>query len=287
MASSTAITRAVLTRAVPATAPRVLFSSRVHSHSLAQSAAPERAASKRSRQWQIHATRADSRQDAASSPASPASPVSPSSAEAAKNDLKDAAPLAAAAPRESWGGFGFTKQNELFVGRVAMLGFAASLLGEAVTGQGILAQLNMETGIPVYEAEPLLLFFVLFNMLGAVGALGDRGKFVLEPVKPPVPPANAGWKGALGLVENGPVLGFTKSNELFVGRVAQLGFAASLIGEVITGKGALAQLNIETGVPVSEIEPLVILGIMLLFLSAINPGTGKFINDDDDSADSL
>lgn len=55
------------------------------------------------------------------------------------------------------GGFGFTKENELFVGRVAMLGFAASLLGEAVTGQGILAQLNLETGIPIYEAEPLLL----------------------------------------------------------------------------------------------------------------------------------
>jgi hypothetical protein len=47
------------------------------------------------------------------------------------------------------GTFGFTKQNELFVGRVAMLGFAASLLGEALTGQGILAQFNLETGIPI------------------------------------------------------------------------------------------------------------------------------------------
>merc|ERR1712032_1575886 len=42
--------------------------------------------------------------------------------------------------------------------------------------------------------------------------------------------------------------GFTKANELFVGRMAQLGFAASLIGEAITGKGALAQFNIETGI---------------------------------------
>jgi photosystem II protein len=53
------------------------------------------------------------------------------------------------------------------------------------------------------------------------------------------------------------MFGFTKSNELFVGRLAQLGIAFSIIGEIITGKGALAQLNIETGVPVSEIEPLV------------------------------
>ncbi len=71
------------------------------------------------------------------------------------------------------GGIGFTKKNELFVGRVAMIGFAASLLGEAITGKGILAQLNLETGIPIYEAEPLLLFFILFTLLGAIGALGD------------------------------------------------------------------------------------------------------------------
>jgi len=31
-------------------------------------------------------------------------------------------------------GFGFTKENELFVGRVAQLGFAASLIGETLTG---------------------------------------------------------------------------------------------------------------------------------------------------------
>jgi uncharacterized protein YaiE (UPF0345 family) len=43
------------------------------------------------------------------------------------------------------GGIGFTKANELFVGRVAMIGFAASLLGEALTGTGILAQLNLGT----------------------------------------------------------------------------------------------------------------------------------------------
>lgn len=99
------------------------------------------------------------------------------------------------------GGIGFTKQNELFVGRVAMLGFAvsilrrlpshsnlsystrsypqASLLGEGITGKGILAQLNLETGIPIYEAEPLLLFFILFTLLGAIGALGDRGQLLM------------------------------------------------------------------------------------------------------------
>lgn len=183
------------------------------------------------------------------------------------------------------GGIGFTKQNELFVGRVAMLGFAASLLGEAITGKGILAQLNLETGIPIYEAEPLLLFFILFTLLGAIGALGDRGKFVDDTPtgldKAVIPPGK-GFRAALGLSEGGPLFGFTKANELFVGRLAQLGFAFSLIGEIITGKGALAQLNIETGVPINEIEPLVLFSIVFFFFAALNPGTGKFVTDEDE-----
>ncbi|KAJ4700683.1 Photosystem II 22 kDa protein chloroplastic-like [Melia azedarach] len=185
------------------------------------------------------------------------------------------------------GGIGFTKQNELFVGRVAMIGFAASLLGEAITGKGILAQLNLETGIPIYEAEPLLLFFILFTLLGAIGALGDRGKFVDEPEKTTgiggaVIPPGKGFRAALGLKEGGPIFGFTKANELFVGRLAQLGIAFSLIGEIITGKGALAQLNIETGIPISDIEPLVLFNVVFFFVAALNPGTGKFVTDEDD-----
>jgi hypothetical protein len=38
-------------------------------------------------------------------------------------------------------------------------------------------------------------------------------------------------------------LGFTKENELFVGRLAMIGFASSLLGEILTGKGALAQVR--------------------------------------------
>ncbi|VAH82302.1 unnamed protein product [Triticum turgidum subsp. durum] len=155
------------------------------------------------------------------------------------------------------GGIGFTKENELFVGRVAMIGFAASILGEAITGKGILSQLNLETGIPIYEAEPLLLFFILFTLLGAIGALGDRGRFVDEQPttgldKAVIAPGK-GFRSALGLSEGGPLFGFTKSNELFVGRLAQL-----------------------------EIEPLVLFNVVFFFIAAINPGTGKFISGEED-----
>jgi photosystem II protein len=73
--------------------------------------------------------------------------------------------------------------------------------------------------------------------------------------------------------------GFTKENELFVGRVAQLGFAASLIGETITGKGPLEQFDIETGISLLDTEFGLGVFILFFFFAAINPGTGKFVNE--------
>jgi photosystem II protein len=61
-------------------------------------------------------------------------------------------------------------------------------------------------------------------------ALGDRGRFIDE-TKPALAKAviqpGKGFRAALGLKEDGPVFGFTKANELFVGRMAQLGFVVS------------------------------------------------------------
>ncbi|CAL0327413.1 unnamed protein product [Lupinus luteus] len=113
----------------------------------------------------------------------------------------------------------------------------------------------------------------------AIGALGDRGKFVDdEPAtgldKAVIPPG----KGFKELVVSNK-----ESNELLVGRLAQLGFAFSLIGEIVTGKGALAQLNIETGLPINEIEPLVLFNVLFFFIAALNPGTAKFVTDEEEN----
>jgi len=58
--------------------------------------------------------------------------------------------------------------------------------------------------------------------------------------------------------------------------VAQLGFAFALIGEAITGKGPLAQFDIETGLPLSDTEPLLLAFIAFTLFAAINEGSGKF-----------
>ncbi len=47
----------------------------------------------------------------------------------------------------------------------------------------------------------------------------------------------------LGVTKKTITLGFTKSNELFVGRMAMLGIAAALFGEILTGLGPLAQVG--------------------------------------------
>merc|ERR1711904_644133 len=74
-------------------------------------------------------------------------------------------------------------------------------------------------------------------------------------------------------------LGFTKANELFVGRMAMLGFAASLVGEILTGKGALAQFDVETGLPLGDTEPLVLALVAFNVFAAFAPGKGKFVED--------
>merc|ERR1712118_22583 len=174
---------------------------------------------------------------------------------------------------------GFTKANELFVGRLAMLGVSFACLGEIITGKGAIAQLGFETGISPVDADGLILGLIGFNLIAAF--FPASGKFVVEQEEE----AAASSKEKVGFFKDGDDklfkggFGFTKDNELFVGRMAQLGFAASLIGEVITGKGALAQFNCETVIPLADAEPLLLFSIVLLGLTAVNEGTGKFVDE--------
>jgi hypothetical protein len=79
--------------------------------------------------------------------------------------------------------------------------------------------------IPIYEVEPLLLLFNLFTLLGAIGS---RDSFVVDQ----------------------PATGLDKAVIAF-----------SIISEIVTGKVALTQLNIETSIPVTEIESLVLFNV--------------------------
>jgi hypothetical protein len=42
---------------------------------------------------------------------------------------------------------GFTPDNEVFISRLSMLGFGSAVVGEFLTGQGVLGQLGYELGL--------------------------------------------------------------------------------------------------------------------------------------------
>lgn len=181
------------------------------------------------------------------------------------------------------GALGFTKSNELFLGRLAMLGFASSLMGEALTGKGALAQLGLETGVPVFELDWAILALVGFNLVAAL--LPSRGRFVADEAPPADRPASALRDPATGEIDWRRIFGvkrfgFTKENEIFVGRCAQLGFAASLLGEAVSGKGIMGQFDAETGLPWAANPVLLAAAVAFTFVATIVASqSGKFVDE--------
>jgi photosystem II protein len=178
---------------------------------------------------------------------------------------------------------GFTKSNELFVGRMAMLGIAASIIGELLTGKGALAQLGLETGLPLFEIDDAILAVIGFNLIAALAPAS--GKFVLDEEEEEERPDGVLQDPTISILDYKRFFGvsgfgFTKENELFVGRTAQLGFAISLIGEALTGKGILAQFDYDTSLPLSETEPLLVFFILFTLFAAVNEGRGKFVDEE-------
>lgn len=158
---------------------------------------------------------------------------------------------------------GFTKENETFVGRIAMLGTFGTVLVEAYTGNGALAQFDLETGLKLWETEDLLLAQISFILFLAVSGFATGGKFISDPASlSPVKPGN--WREAFGLTADGPILGFFPENELFIGRLAMIGFAGTTLVEAFTGLGPLKQLGVETGLGLN-IEEDVIFGTAAFF----------------------
>jgi len=176
----------------------------------------------------------------------------------------------------------FTRRREIFVGRLAMTGFFAATVGELLTGKGALGQLSLETNLPPGVVKAIVFGIVIFN---AITALNPAGTTFSEENQADVRKRPAGGvqkpgsinaiidpKGLLGISDK---FGFTKKNELFVGRVAMLGFAAELIGELAQGgKGPLGQLGFQ--MPLFQEAGSFALAGWILFFFAAAVGAGNF-----------
>jgi len=173
----------------------------------------------------------------------------------------------------------FTRRREIWVGRTAMTGFICAVIGEILTGKGALGQLQLETRLPQNVINLAVVGIVAFNFVTALSPFSptfdednqrDVRKRPAGPTQKPVYPNKpAEYRGT------SKGFGFTKKNELFVGRTAMLGFAAELIGEVLTkGKGPLGQL----GFPVTQHPEAAAFGLALWvgFFLVAAVGYGNF-----------
>lgn len=106
--------------------------------------------------------------------ASPLGRRSTAAPRAASSDASETSDLESAARGMGYdtseGLFGFTPFAELWVGRLAMSGFAVGLAEELFTGEGILAQIGIDTPNPTLTAV-LALFFVGGSAVGAAQTL--------------------------------------------------------------------------------------------------------------------
>jgi len=144
-----------------------------------------------------------------------------------------------------------------------MLGMFGTCIVEAYTGNGALAQFDLETGLKLWETEDLLIAQISFILFLAVSGFATGGKFISDPASlTPLKPGS--WRESFGLTKDGPLLGFFPENELFIGRLAMIGFAGTTLVEAFTGLGPLKQLGLETGLGLN-VEEDVIFGAAAFF----------------------
>ena len=134
-----------------------------------------------------------------------------------------------------------------------MLGFAALIVEDFLTGKGAIAQIDSELGLQLWETEDLLLL-----QIGVIGALAATGfasggqpfrDLYPEDAQNLYSPKDGEkfWRQVFGLAEEGPVFGFNTNNELLLGRLAMTGFAVTTLIEAVSGRGPLEQLGFELG----------------------------------------
>lgn len=172
---------------------------------------------------------------------------------------------------------GFTVNNEVFVGRIAMLGVAASVVGEGLTNQGPIAQFCGETGFSLDQVQWLVAGLVVFNLVN--GLLpnsrtfdeSEKEKTSGRPTgplqNPNIPVYDPRFWGISGR------FGFTRENELFVGRLAQVGFASALVFEMVTGAGPITYFDMKTGIPLMDTEFIIFASIVFSLFSAVGSTT--------------
>ncbi|EFN53597.1 hypothetical protein CHLNCDRAFT_136822 [Chlorella variabilis] len=178
------------------------------------------------------------------------------------------APLGREAFRTSSNLPAFTRRREHAIGRVAAVGFAASLVGELLAGIGPITQASStEAGYLHYETG--ISYKWLYLALAALTGWGLLGAVL--PGSPTYDPQNLRDADKRAVVVVNPLKNprkFLVQNEVLVGRIAMAGFAGACVLEYLWGGEApLAHLGlIQPGTQLTS-APWWVGGLVLLFLA--------------------
>lgn len=141
------------------------------------------------------------------------------------------------------------KNRETFLLRLASLGFGAVLVGERVTGSGVVQALGHPTGVSLYELDLALGLLIGALFLGGLAPT----RFIYSSVK----------DKPRSLFDDVPTL---------LGRLSCIGLGSTFLAEAVTGKGVLGLLNLETGTEsLTEAEFALVFLILLVATNLKSP----------------
>eukprot|EP00850_Spirogloea_muscicola_P023122 SM000331S12518 [mRNA] locus=s331:62010:63375:+ [translate_table: standard] len=78
--------------------------------------------------------------------------------------------------------FGFGTKQEIYVGRMAMLGFTTGIIMEVLTGKGVIAQLGLDPTIVRFPFLLGLVFLLVGGLLGGYVVINNPPNFDRAPV---------------------------------------------------------------------------------------------------------